>query len=95
MGQRQGFSSSDLAKLNAMYGCKVSAPVNPSGPNAGGSPYFPPSGPSPFNPYYPPAGGFGPMLPYGPYPAVAGYGPGFGYYPHDTDTSEHEVAERL
>ncbi|XP_040152821.1 zinc metalloproteinase nas-4 isoform X1 [Anopheles arabiensis] len=117
MGQREGFSWSDMEKLNRMYKCQgslgngqtvlrpptfgilpstgVSAPVNPSGPNAGGSPYFPPSGPSPFKPYYPPAGGFGPMLPYGPYPSVAGYGPGFGYYPHDTDTSEHEVAERL
>ncbi|KFB46307.1 AGAP004620-PC-like protein [Anopheles sinensis] len=30
MGQRSGFSSSDLAKLNSMYGCKGTSGVSPS-----------------------------------------------------------------
>jgi hypothetical protein len=83
MGQRNGFSASDIAKINRMYLCQ--RPQGNPGPLPGGfNPGRPVGGPFPPGPgpFYP----NGPFLPGGPPPPPPFYpgGPGpFPFYPHD------------
>uniref|UniRef100_A0A182SJZ3 Peptidase M12A domain-containing protein n=1 Tax=Anopheles maculatus TaxID=74869 RepID=A0A182SJZ3_9DIPT len=106
MGQREGFSWSDMEKLNRMYNCQGSGANGQTvlrPPTFGMLPSVSsPAAPSgqgvgpyyppsgPYNPYYPPSGG--PVYPFGPFPGAGYPGPGFGYYPYmeETDSTEKQ-----
>jgi hypothetical protein len=58
MGQRSGFSSGDIEKINRMYNCNRNGVSGPS-PGEGPNPNPNPTGPGPVAPGPNPAGPFG------------------------------------